>query len=128
MKRQCVVYSFGVDNNLDFDKAMLARKDPAGVPIGCRVMSFDPFCCGAAHVLATNHQFAPVGLATYDGLMEAGTEQGNVSFPVAPARDGTPGPPHLGCTWAGGRARRCLRCARSCPPTRTRSWTRCGSR
>ncbi|EOD25531.1 hypothetical protein EMIHUDRAFT_443591 [Emiliania huxleyi CCMP1516] len=82
MKRQCVVYSFGVDNNLDFDKAMLARKDPAGVPIGCRVMSFDPFCCGAAHVLATNHQFAPVGLATYDGLMEAGTEQGNVSFPV----------------------------------------------
>ena len=90
MKRQCVVYSFGVDNNLDFDKAMLARKDPAGITIGCRVMSFDPFCCGAAHVLATNHQFAPVGLATYDGLMEAGTEQGNVSFPVAPARDDTP--------------------------------------
>ena len=29
-KRQCLVYSFGVDSVWDFDRALLNRKDPAG--------------------------------------------------------------------------------------------------
>ena len=62
-RRQCVVYSFGVDNIWDFDNALLKR--------GCRVLSFDPFCCGAAHKMGPNHDFIPIGLAPYDGLIEA---------------------------------------------------------
>ena len=40
-RRKCVTYSFGISGAWDFDKAMVAR--------GCRVISFDPTCCGAAH-------------------------------------------------------------------------------
>ena len=62
-KRQCIVYSFGVDNIWDFDNALLKR--------GCRVLSFDPFCCGAAHTMGPEHDFIPIGLAPYDGLIES---------------------------------------------------------
>jgi len=86
-KRQCLVYSFNVDSNLDFERAMHKRKDPAtGVASGCRVVSFDPFCCGAAHPIAPGHSFVPVGLAAYDGMMQAGPEHLNATFPVMTLR------------------------------------------
>jgi hypothetical protein len=86
-KRQCLVYSFGVDPMMDFERAMHKRKDPAtGVVSGCRVVSFDPFCCGAAHLIAPGHSFMPVGLATYDGMMQAGPEHLNTTFPVMTLR------------------------------------------
>ena len=62
-KRTCVAYSFGLDGTWDFDKAMVTR--------GCRVISFDPTCCGAAHRVGEFHDFVPVGLATYDGLADS---------------------------------------------------------
>jgi len=74
-KRQGVVYSFGVDTVWDFDSAMLAK--------GCSVASFDPFCCGAAHRVAPAHNFLPIGLATYDGMMESeDPKHPNITFPV----------------------------------------------
>jgi hypothetical protein len=62
-RRECVVYSFAVSAVWDFDNAMLKR--------GCRVLSFDPFCCGAAHKMSPKHDFVPVGLGAYDGLVAA---------------------------------------------------------
>ena len=62
-RRKCVAYSFGVGGVWDFDKAMVSR--------GCRVISFDPTCCGAAHRVQENHDFVPIGLATYDGLADS---------------------------------------------------------
>ena len=86
-KRQCIVYSFGVDSVWDFDRALHDRKDPdTGASAGCQVVSFDPFCCGAAHQIEAGHSFVPVGLATYDGLMEAGPERNNATFPVMTLR------------------------------------------
>jgi len=61
-RRKCIAYSFGIDSVWDFDKAMVSR--------GCRVLSFDPTCCGAAHRVSEFHDFIPVGLATYDGLAD----------------------------------------------------------
>ena len=60
-QRACVAYSFGVGGVWDFDKAMVER--------GCRVRSFDPVCCGGAHPIGPNHDFAPLALAPYDGLL-----------------------------------------------------------
>jgi hypothetical protein len=86
-KRQCLVYSFGADSVLDFERAMNKRKDPAsGESAGCRVVSFDPFCCGAAHLIAPGHSFVPVGLAAFDGMMQAGPEHLNTTFPVMTLR------------------------------------------
>lgn len=62
-KRQCIAYSFGVDSVWDYDNALVGK--------GCHVISFDPFCCGAAHHVKEAHDFVPVGLATYDGLADS---------------------------------------------------------
>ena len=86
-KRQCVAYSFGVDSVWDFDKTMVKAK--------CRVMSFDPFCCGAAHKIKeagypadADHEFMPMGMATYDGLATTpvGVPNGNITYPVGTLR------------------------------------------
>lgn len=74
-RRKCIAYSFGIGGAWDFDKAMVAR--------GCRVISFDPTCCGAAHRVQENHDFVPVGLATYDGLADSDDlAKPNVTIPV----------------------------------------------
>ena len=62
-KRACIAYSFGLDGTWDFDKAMVSK--------GCRVLSFDPLCCGGAHRMGPSHDFIPVGLHTYDGLADS---------------------------------------------------------
>ncbi len=62
-KRACVAYSFGLDGTWDFDKAMVAAS--------CRVLSFDPLCCGGSHRMSPTHDFIPVGLHTYDGLADS---------------------------------------------------------
>lgn len=78
-KRQCIAYSFGVDNVWDFDREMVAN--------GCRVISFDPFCCGAAHRKSENHDFVPIGLSTFDGVMESDNpSKPNITFPVLQLR------------------------------------------
>ena len=74
-RRKCIAYSFGIAGSWDFDKAMVAR--------GCRVISFDPTCCGAAHRVQENHDFVPVALAAYDGLADSDDPtQPNVTIPV----------------------------------------------
>ena len=74
-RRKCVTYSFGISGAWDFDKAMVAR--------GCRVISFDPTCCGAAHRVQENHDFVPIGLATYDGLADSDDPaKPNMTIPV----------------------------------------------
>ena len=52
-KRACVAYSFGLEGTWDFDKAMVAK--------GCRVLSFDPMCCGASAAKLRCIESAPVG-------------------------------------------------------------------
>jgi len=74
-KRQCVAFSFGIDGVWDFDNILSKQSS-------CRVLSFDPFCCGAAHRVSADHDFIPVGLATYDGLSQSDVSHGNVSYPV----------------------------------------------
>jgi len=76
-KRQCIAYSFGVDGVWDYDNALVRR--------GCRVLSFDPFCCGASHRMAPDHDFVPIGLAPYDGLAESVTFA-NATYPVMTMR------------------------------------------
>jgi len=74
-KRACVAYSFGLDGTWDFDKAMVSQ--------GCRVLSFDPLCCGGAHRMGPAHDFIPVGLHTYDGLADSDDPaRPNTTFPV----------------------------------------------
>ena len=74
-RRKCIAYSFGIAGSWDFDKAMVAR--------GCRVISFDPTCCGAAHRVQESHDFVPVALAAYDGLADSDDPtQPNVTIPV----------------------------------------------
>jgi hypothetical protein len=74
-KRACVAYSFGLDGTWDFDKAMVSQ--------GCRVLSFDPLCCGGAHRMGPSHDFIPVGLHTYDGLADSDDpSRPNTTFPV----------------------------------------------
>ena len=54
---------------------------------GCRVLSFDPMCCGAAHRVKENHDFIPVALATYDGLADStDLKKPNVTIPVLSMR------------------------------------------
>ena len=78
-KRACVAYSFGLDGTWDFDKAMVAQ--------GCRVLSFDPLCCGGAHRMGPSHDFIPVGLHTYDGLADSDDpSRPNTTFPVLSLR------------------------------------------
>ena len=78
-KRTCVAYSFGLDGTWDFDKAMVAK--------GCRVLSFDPLCCGGAHRMGPSHDFIPVGLHTYDGLADSDDPaRPNTTFPVMSLR------------------------------------------
>ena len=82
-RRKCVTYSFGISGAWDFDKAMVAR--------GCRVISFDPTCCGAAHRVQENHDFVPIGLATYDGLADSDDPaKPNMTIPGTPHRARTP--------------------------------------
>merc|ERR1712086_322806 len=74
-RRKCITYSFGIDGAWDFDKAMVSR--------GCRVLSFDPTCCGAAHHISENHDFVSIGLATYDGLADSDDpRKPNTTIPV----------------------------------------------
>ena len=74
-KRQCIGYSFRSDGAWDYESALVAR--------GCRMLSFDPFCCGAAHKIKPNHDFVPVGLAPYDGVTDSGApDHPNVTYPV----------------------------------------------
>jgi len=74
-KRACVAYSFGLEGTWDFDKAMVSK--------GCRVLSFDPLCCGGAHRMGPSHDFIPVGLHTYDGLADSDDPaRPNTTFPV----------------------------------------------
>jgi len=78
-KRACVAYSFGLDGTWDFDKAMVGK--------GCRVLSFDPLCCGGAHRMGPSHDFIPVGLHTYDGLADSDDPaRPNTTFPVLSLR------------------------------------------
>jgi len=78
-KRACVAYSFGLDGTWDFDKAMVSK--------GCRVLSFDPLCCGGAHRMGPSHDFIPVGLHTYDGLTDSDDPaRPNTTFPVLSLR------------------------------------------
>ena len=78
-KRACVAYSFGLDGTWDFDRAMVEK--------GCRVLSFDPLCCGAAHRMGPSHDFIPVGLHTYDGLADSDDPaRPNTTFPVLSLR------------------------------------------
>ena len=74
-KRQCVGYSFRSDGAWEYESALVAR--------GCRMLSFDPFCCGAAHKIKPGHDFVPVGLAPYDGVTDSGApDHPNVTYPV----------------------------------------------
>lgn len=78
-KRACVAYSFGLDGTWDFDKAMVAAS--------CRVLSFDPLCCGGSHRMSPTHDFIPVGLHTYDGLADSDDPtKPNTTFPVLSLR------------------------------------------
>ena len=78
-KRACVAYSFGLDGAWDFDKAMVGQS--------CRVLSFDPLCCGGAHRMGPSHDFIPVGLHTYDGLTDSDDPaRPNTTFPVLALR------------------------------------------
>jgi len=78
-KRSCVAYSFGLEGTWDFDKAMVGK--------GCRVLSFDPLCCGGAHRMGPSHDFIPVGLHTYDGLADSDDPaRPNTTFPVLSLR------------------------------------------
>ena len=78
-RRNCVAYSFGLDGTWDFDKAMVSK--------GCRVLSFDPLCCGGAHRMGPSHDFIPVGLHTYDGLADSDDPaRPNTTFPVLSLR------------------------------------------
>jgi len=78
-KRAGIAYSFGLDGTWDFDKAMVAK--------GCRVLSFDPLCCGGAHRMGPSHDFIPVGLHTYDGLADSDDpSRPNTTFPVLSLR------------------------------------------
>jgi hypothetical protein len=78
-KRACVAYSFGLEGTWDFDKAMVSK--------GCRVLSFDPLCCGGAHRMGPSHDFIPVGLHTYDGLADSDDPaRPNTTFPVLSLR------------------------------------------
>ena len=78
-KRQPVVYSFGVDNIWDFDKTMAVQ--------GCEVVSFDPFCCGAARKLSETQNFVPIGLAAYDGMATSDDpRRPNITYPVLTLR------------------------------------------
>jgi hypothetical protein len=54
---------------------------------GCRVLSFDPLCCGGAHRMGPSHDFIPVGLHTYDGLADSDDPaRPNTTFPVLSLR------------------------------------------
>ena len=54
---------------------------------GCRVLSFDPLCCGGAHRMGPSHDFIPVGLHTYDGLTDSDDPtRPNTTFPVLSLR------------------------------------------
>lgn len=78
-KRACVAYSFGLDGTWDFDKAMVDKT--------CRVLSFDPLCCGGAHRMGPSHDFIPIGLHTYDGLADSDDPtRPNTTFPVLSLR------------------------------------------
>ena len=78
-KRACIAYSFGLEGTWDFDKAMVSK--------GCRVLSFDPLCCGGAHRMGPSHDFIPVGLHTYDGLADSDDPaRPNTTFPVLSLR------------------------------------------
>ena len=47
------------------------------------MISFDPTCCGAAHRVQENHDFVPIGLATYDGLTDSDDPaKPNMTIPV----------------------------------------------
>ena len=113
-KRQCIVYSFGTGGVWDFDnvraprartharksspppphrhtnRALTAALPPRSQAMqkrGCRVLSFDPMCCGAAHRVKENHDFIPVALATYDGLADStDPKKPNVTIPVLSMR------------------------------------------
>merc|ERR1719240_1506399 len=77
-RRSCVAYSFGLEGTWDFDKAMVGK--------GCRVLSFDPLCCGG-HRMGPAHDFIPVGLHTYDGLADSDDPaRPNTTFPVLSLR------------------------------------------
>ena len=69
--RQCVAYSFGIGGVWDFDKAMAARN--------CRVRSFDPICCGGSHIIGPAHEFVPLSLSIYDGLVAPSAATGNAT-------------------------------------------------
>ena len=59
----------------------------AMVSKGCRVLSFDPLCCGGAHRMGPSHDFIPVGLHTYDGLADSDDPaRPNTTFPVLSLR------------------------------------------
>ena len=59
----------------------------AMVAKGCRVLSFDPLCCGGAHRMGPSHDFIPVGLHTYDGLADSDDPaRPNTTFPVLSLR------------------------------------------
>ena len=105
---KCVVYTFDQGGDFGLDKSLSSRPDEPGEPwrpilatrpgelwsapaaavptqshiFDCTVMSFDPFCCGSAREIGPKHRLIPLGLATYDGLMVAGEEQKNSSYPV----------------------------------------------
>ena len=105
-KRACIAYSFGLEGTWDFDKVRtraqrtstpaarraliigLARANSqAMVSKGCRVLSFDPLCCGGAHRMGPSHDFIPVGLHTYDGLVDSDDPaRPNTTFPVLSLR------------------------------------------
>ena len=69
--RQCVAYSFGIAGVWDFDKAMVARN--------CRVRSFDPTCCGGSQKIGPSHDFVPLSLAIYDGIVAPSATTGNTT-------------------------------------------------
>lgn len=74
-KRACIAYSFGADGSSDFDNQMVAAT--------CRVLSFDPLCCGAAHRVGPSHDFIPIGLHWFDGLTDSDDPtHPNTTFPV----------------------------------------------
>jgi len=74
-KRACIAYSFGLDGSFDFDKQMVTAT--------CRVLSFDPLCCGGSHRIGPSHDFIPIGLHWYDGLTDSDDPaHPNTTFPV----------------------------------------------
>ena len=74
-KRACVAYSFGLQGSWDFDKQLVTST--------CRVLSFDPLCCGGSHRLGPSHDFIPIGLHWYDGLTDSDDPaHPNTTFPV----------------------------------------------